>query len=249
MNVQRVGASAVVSGCAGVRLITFAGDAPSYRNAQLDDYQGRTRRHFAWRPPLRLRVRARFSHAAAHLHGTAGFGFWNDPFLMTGGRWPALPQVLWCFFASPPSDMALAMGVPGWGWKAAVMDAGRLAGVRWLPLAPVVMPALRRAAWQRRLWPRVQRDLGIAEAPLPVAMDVWHDYEIRWGAHTSSIRVDGWPVLDGAPTPRGPLGLVIWIDNQYMVVSPAGRFGHGCLPLPHPQWLEIADLQIEHGDG
>ena len=59
-------------------------------NAQIDDYQGLPRRRYRWRPPLTLTVCARFSHPAAGpgvqmpLRGTAGFGFWNDPFLMTG---------------------------------------------------------------------------------------------------------------------------------------------------------------------
>jgi len=65
-----------------------------YTDAQLDDYQGLPRRRFLWRPPLRMTVRARFSHPTGELRGTAGFGFWNDPFLMTGARMPALPRAI-----------------------------------------------------------------------------------------------------------------------------------------------------------
>ena len=166
MNVHRVAAGAVVRGAEGVRLLNFAGDGRSYTNAQLDDYQTLARRDFCWRPPLRLYVRARFSHEAGRFRGTAGFGFWNDPFLMTGWRWPALPRALWFFFASPPADMALTLDVPGWGWKAAVIDAARPVALRWLPLAPLLGPALRSRTLHRWLWPRLQRDLGIAEAPV-----------------------------------------------------------------------------------
>ncbi len=74
----------------------------AYTNAQIDDYQGLARHRFPWRPPLRLTLRARFSHPGAHesmpgptLTGTAGFGFWNDPFAMSERRLPALPRAIW----------------------------------------------------------------------------------------------------------------------------------------------------------
>jgi hypothetical protein len=54
-----------------------------------------------------MTVRACFSHPAGTLRGTAGFGFWNDPFLMTGARLPALPRAIWFFYASAPSEMKL----------------------------------------------------------------------------------------------------------------------------------------------
>src|SRR5262245_10750983 len=92
-----------------------------YVDAQIDDYHGlRRRSRFPWSPPLLLSVRARTSHPAAatlqppstgempsSLLGTAGFGFWNDPFTLTGGGVLAPPSALWFFYASPPSDMAL----------------------------------------------------------------------------------------------------------------------------------------------
>src|SRR5512140_859561 len=74
-----------------LRLVKPGTSARRYTTAQIDDYQDVPRRDFRWRPPLTLTVRARFSHPGtppfegdARLQGTAGFGFWNDPFLMTG---------------------------------------------------------------------------------------------------------------------------------------------------------------------
>jgi hypothetical protein len=244
MNVHRVAAGAVVRGASGLRLLNFADDGRTYTNAQLDDYQTLERRDFCWRPPLRLHVRGRFSHPADQLRGTAGFGFWNDPFLMSGWRWPAPPRALWFFFASPPSDMALTLTAPGWGWKAAVIDAAQPAALRWLPLAPLIIPALRSRTLHRWLWPRVQRDLGIAEAPVSGLLTTWRDYEIAWGVHESTFYVDGEAVLAGAPAPHGPLGLVIWIDNQYLVVHPSGRLRWGVLALAQTQWLEIDELEL-----
>lgn len=244
LTVHRVGRSALIRNATGVRLLNMAGDQHTYTNAQLDDYQTLARRDFLWRPPLHLSLRARFSHEAAHLHGTAGFGFWNDPFLMTGWRMPALPAALWFFFASPPSDMALAQGTPGCGWKAAIIDARRGRALRWLPLAPLLVPTMRSHAIHRRVWPWIQRDLGIAEAQVSGAMTQWRRYEIVWEERSAAFWVDGQPVLQGAPSPRGALGLVIWIDNQYLVAQPSGRLAHGVLSVPHAQWLEIGDLEI-----
>ena len=66
-----------------------------------------------------------------------------------------------------------------------------------------------------------------------------------WGDREADFLVDGEPVLQGAPSPRGPLGLVIWIDNQYLIVHPAGRLRHGILPLPHDQWLELDAVALQ----
>jgi hypothetical protein len=43
--------------------------------------------------------------------------------------------------------------------------------------------------------------------------------------------------------PRGPLGLVIWIDNQYAAWKPDGRVSMGALAHPQAQ-LEIEALEI-----
>ena len=36
--------------------------AGAYSDAQIDDYSGRARPTFPWRPPLKMAIRARFSH-------------------------------------------------------------------------------------------------------------------------------------------------------------------------------------------
>ena len=243
MNVHRLPGSGIIRTERGLRLMNMHADE-RYTNAQIDDYANLPRCAFRWRPPLRLRLRARFSNEPDALRGTAGFGFWNDRFLMTGWRMPAPPSVAWFFFASPPSDMPLAVTVPGQGWKASTIDATRPRAWRWAALAPALPILLRRSQWRRQLWPALQRDLGVAETPLRITMTHWHEYMIDWGQETTLFAVDGQTVLR-APSPRGPLGLVIWIDNQWMVATPTGRFGHGVLALDHAQWLEVADAAIE----
>ena len=191
---------------AGICLLNGAAGDRAYTNAQLDDYHGLARRDYPWRPPLRLHVRARFSHGADRLRGTAGFGFWNDPFMMSTSRPPTLPQALWFFFASPPSDMALAKGVPGRGWKAATIDARRAAFLALAPTAPVGVLLMHSPWLYARLWPIAQKALGVNEARLEHEMTAWHDYVIDWQTNAVDFFVDDVKVLQAAPAPGGPLG-------------------------------------------
>ncbi len=220
-------------------------DTRRYSNAQIDDYRRLPRQHLRWRPPLQLRVQARFSHPAGMLRGTAGFGFWNDPFMMSGARRPALPRAIWFFYASPPSDMQLALDVPGCGWKAATLDATRMGALALTPLAPLAVLAMRLHPLYRRLWPAIQHALGIQEAPLPVDMTDWHVYTLEWLSGWANFYVDGELILGRAPSPRGPLGFVMWIDNQYMIVTPQGRLGWGLLETNGEQWMEISHGEIK----
>lgn len=232
----------------GLRLSVISGDRDRYSNAQLDDHRDLPRRAFPNRPPLALTVRARFSHEAVTapagpgLLGTAGFGFWNDPFAMSGPRIPMLPRALWFFYASPPSDMKLDIATPGCGWKAAALDALRPEVLAPALAAPLLVPLMRAPAIYRRAWPGIQRRLRIAEALIPGAMTRWRDYRLEWGEKLARFFVDGQLILN-APAPRGPLGLVIWCDNQYMIATPQGQLGHGYLPAGN-QWLEFSRLNI-----
>jgi hypothetical protein len=247
-----------------LRLVNAGASAQRYSNAQIDDYGGLPRRRFLWSPPLTLTIRARFSHPGPRLSsacdcdfhyqpsstdsilgGTAGFGFWNDPAMTTGRRIPALPRAIWFFYASPPSNMKLDLATPGCGWKAATFDAARLPFLALAPTIPVAVPLMNLPAAYRRLWPIGQRAISVSEAPVDTDMTEWHTYRIDWGAATARFWVDDQLVLDCDTPPRGPLGLVIWLDNQFMVVTPQGRLRHGLLAKPGEQWLEIGSVVIE----
>jgi hypothetical protein len=216
----------------------------AYSNGQIDNYRGHKQLRFPNRPPLTLRIQARFSHPDGLLRGTAGFGFWNYPFVFGATELPRLPAAVWFFYASPPGNMALAHNVPGYGFKAAVIDATRPQALALIPLAPLAVPLLNIPPLAPLLWPPIQRVVGIGEAPIDVTMTDMHTYELRWGLTQSDFYVDGQPVLLGAPSPRGPLCLVIWLDNQYLIVTPQGRFGWGLLPFAERQWLEIASVEL-----
>lgn len=221
--------------------------AGRYTDAQIDDYEGLPRRRFPWRPPLTLTVRARFSHQAGELSGTAGFGFWNDPFMMTGRRLPTLPRAIWFFYASPPSDMKLDLKTPGYGWKAATLDALRLPFYVLVPTAPVAVPLMNIRPLYRALWPVAQKAMGVAEAALSLTMTEWHTYLIEWGTKAARFGVDDELKLEAPFSPQGPLGFVMWLDNQYAVVRPWGRFGYGLLEAPGRQWMEVDTVAIEPG--
>lgn len=239
-----VGGGALETGEQTLRLVKPATPSTIYTNAQLDDYQKLDRDNFRWRPPLTLTVRARFSHPADQLNGTAGFGFWNDPFLMTGARWPSLPRAIWFFFSAPPSNMRLALDVAGVGWKAATIDAWRLPFLLLAPSAPLAMPLMRIRAFYRKLWPIAQRAIGVSEASLATPLTAWHTYKIVWGVTTAQFYVDDQLVLSSTTPPRGPLGLVIWLDNQAMVITPWGEFHHTVVASTQEQWLELATVEI-----
>lgn len=217
-----------------------------YTDAQVHDY-GRfpfRRRTFPWRPGTRLRLNARFSHPASDLIGTAGFGFWNAPFADPSLKWPALPQAAWFFFASEPNDLPLAPSGPGRGWFAATLDVTSPQALMWAPAAPAVLVLNQFAGIRARLWPRVQRVLGISFAQPDLDLQAWHTYELVWAKDGCQFMVNGQPLLETPFRPRGPLGFVCWMDNQYMVMTGNGRFRWGTLPIHTTQWLEVANLAL-----
>ena len=238
-----------------LRFLTGGAVSGRYTNSQIDDYQGLPRSRFAWTPPLRLSVQARFSHGTEELRGTAGFGFWNDPLLMTQKRLPALPRAVWFFYASTPSNIKLDIDAPGHGWKAACIDAQRFSAILWAPLAPLLVPLMNFKRVYCALWPLIQRALQVREAVIPVDLATWHTYELCWERNfvrfsLSTRGSDSLRTILTAPSPQGPLGFVMWQDNQYLEITPWGRARWGTLNVPEHQWMEVRHLQIRaNGDG
>ena len=231
-----------------IRLQIPSGAEGKYRLAQLDDYESLPRRQFPWQPPVRLKIRARAS--ARVIPGTWGFGFWNAPFtlgIVRGVerlRLPNLPNAAWFFFASPPNYLSLREDLPADGSLAALFSSPQL----WAPLmalgAPVFpLMAIRPVA---RLLRRTGRQIVRQDAAsLDIDPCEWHVYEIFYDRRAAVFKVDGIQALESRLVPRGRLGLVLWVDNQYAALPPDQRPGFGTLPNPEPAWIELSDLQVE----
>ncbi len=229
------------------RLEIRAGVAGQYRLAQLDDYTKLSRKQFKWRPPVTLVFRARAS--AETIPGTWGVGLWNDPFSLSLGfgggvrRLPALPQAAWFFFASEHNYLSLQDELPAHGPLAATFRSSRLPPA----LLTLGAPGLSMLAWSpaARLLRRLARPLiKQAAAVLSIAATEWHNYEMVWKSEGVAFQVDGETVLETQIAPQPPLGLVLWIDNQYAAFPPSGKLSFGSLPTDSTCWIEIKDLSI-----
>ncbi len=219
----------------------------AYQLAQLDDYTGVPRRRFTQRPPLRLSLRARASHL--NLAGTWGFGLWNDPFgfsLGFGGRsqLPALPNAAWFMFASPRNHLSLQDGLPSNGSMAAVYRSPRIPSLLLAPgllaLPLLALPAAARGL-RRLAAGLVQQDAtALQHDPRE-----WHNYELLWQADKVDFRIDGQSVFLSQTSPKPPLSLVIWLDNQYAAWLPSGKLRYGVEEPQADSWVEISDLQVQ----
>jgi hypothetical protein len=232
------------------RLEIPVGPAGKYRLAQLDDYTHYSRWHFPWMPPLSLALCARASDN--YIPGTWGFGLWNDPFSFSIGfgggtrRLPALPNAIWFFFASPKNHLSLRDDLPNNGNLAAIFQSPNSAsyllipGVLFLPLL-FLSPMARL---MRRLGRRVIQQEAIS---FTADLTEWHQYGLVWEAHQIYLTLDGQKILESPLSPRGPLGLVLWIDNQFFAWAPNGRINYGNLETVRPAWIEIKDFNLEQG--
>jgi hypothetical protein len=241
------------------------GKADQYRLAQLDDYTQLKRSSFPLRSPCTLHLSARTSSAS--IPGTWGFGFWNDPFGLSLGfggnpfRLPTLPNAAWFFgsseenylsFKTPYAEKAVDSAANGFlaqtfrspGFHIGLIPAG------------LALPFSRKTT-RRSLGKIIEEDamqLGSLAARhqiqerthglQSVGPTQWHNYQIGWREKRVTFKVNGVLVLETSVSPHPPLGLVIWIDNQYAAFTPEGKIGFGVLENPEPAWLEIKDLEI-----
>jgi hypothetical protein len=78
---------------------------------------------------------------------------------------------------------------------------------------------------------------------LDIDVTQWHGYRLEWSPNRVIFEVDNVKVLETSVSPRPPLGLVIWIDNQHAAFRPDGRISFGVLQ-GHEEWMEVTDLTI-----
>lgn len=215
-----------------------AGDSSAYRFAQIDDYFGLPRRNFPHHS-LTLSLRARTSSST--IPGTWGFGLWNDPFGMSLGfganrfRLPTLPNAAWFFGASEENHLSFS-DKPAQGFLAQSFRSPKFHA----SLIPAGMVLPFSAKTTRRMLSKV-----IAEDSSALGVDVtrWHGYRLEWSSNRVAWVVDEVQVFESPVSPNPPLGLVIWIDNQYAAFTPQGKISFGVLE-GNEEWLEIEDLQL-----
>lgn len=215
------------------------GDSSAYRFAQIDDYFGLKRKDFPHHS-LTLSLRARTS--AFPLSGTWGFGLWNDPFGMSLGfggnkfRLPTLPNAAWFFGASEENYLSFQYDNPANGFIAQSFRSPKFHP--YLILAGLAFPF--RKIQTRRYLSKV-----IAEDSFALSVDStqWHSYQLEWSPKRVVWKVDNVQVFESSVSPNPPLGLVIWIDNQFASFTPDGKLAFGTL-ANEEAWLEIADLMM-----
>ena len=217
------------------------GDSSSYRFAQIDDYFGLSRRKF---PHHSLNLSLRAKTSSNSLPGTWGFGLWNDPFGMSlgfgGRRWrlPTLPNAAWFFGASQQNYLSFTDNKPAQGFLAQSFCSPKFHPL--LIPAAISLPFSRKGT--RKLLSKV-----IAEDSSALSVDVtqWHGYRLQWSVRRVAWYVDDALVFESPVSPNPPLGLVIWIDNQFASFPPDGKIGFGVLEGPEA-WLEISDMVMSN---
>lgn len=259
------------------RLSIPSGKGDKFRIAQLDDYAKIKGRRFPHHIPpsappgrgIKLSLSARTSGGS--IPGTWGFGFWNDPIVFSFGiagnpfRLPALPNAVWFFGAAKENYLSFkdthrpergGAQTKGASTMGSAQDEPAANGFiaqtfrspKFHPLlipAGIALPFSRKTT--RRLMGKVIGEDGFA---LRVDVTQWRRYSLDWSAKRVAFSVDDLRVFESQISPNPPLGLVIWIDNQYAAFTPDGKIGFGFLANPEPAWLEIKDLEIgELGTG
>jgi hypothetical protein len=224
----------------GWRLGIQKGDSLHYRDAQLDDYFRLPRHQFPHRS-LTLSLRARASSSS--IPGTWGFGLWNDPFGMSLGfggnpfRLPALPNAVWFFSASEQNYLSFTDDKPAQGFLAQTFRAPKFHPL--LIPAGLAMPFSRKGT--RKLLRKVIEEDSKALSVDPTQR---HAYRFEWSLKRVLFYVDDVQVFESTVSPNPPLGLIIWIDNQYAAFTPPGKIGFGVLENTEPAWIEITDLEL-----
>ncbi|MCL5428381.1 MAG: hypothetical protein M1347_01075 [Chloroflexi bacterium] len=238
----------IIETAEGWQLKPGSSRARSYQLAQLDNYSLLSRSTFPHKPPARLSMKARASNI--NLPGTWGVGFWNDPFGLSfgfggsAGRLPVFPNAAWFFFASPENHLALHQGLPGNGPMVAVFRSPRVPALL-LTLALPLMPFLAWPLTSRLLRRVVARMIDQEAISLDLEPTIWHEYKLDWERETTRFTVDEKVILETRLSPIPPLGLVLWIDNQYAAWPPDGRIRYGTLPTLKDCWVEIKDLHLD----
>jgi hypothetical protein len=246
-TVKSSGSKVVQTDRGGWHLEIPPGPGGAYRLAQLDDYSRLRRADLPYWPDLKFNIRARCSSET--IPGTWGFGFWNDPFSLRFMpnieflRLPVLPNAAWFFFASSHNYLSIKDDLPARGSLVAAFRSPKipaiLIAIPALGIPFLFLPPVARLA--RRIGSLVVKQGAAQTNQNPTE---WHDYALEWRRNGVVFEVDDRKVFETPVSPHPPLGLVIWVDNQYVATPPHGRFRYGRLPNVEPAWVEVEQIEV-----
>jgi hypothetical protein len=223
------------------------GPARAYSDGQLDDTRGRPRQALLHRPPLRLTLEAR---ASATPGGTLGFGFWNDPFPSWAGEagagrhLPASPRAIWFFHAAPPCELPFARRGPATGWTGSTLRGPALPGVLVAGLGAAAVAGMALPPLRTHLLAVYWRWFAGAQSDTIEGLDRWRTYQIDWKEDVATFEVDGRTILASRCPPASPLGLVMWIDNQWATFSRRRGIRFGVSPSFEESFLEVRRVRL-----
>jgi hypothetical protein len=226
-------------------LLIPSGRKGKYRWAQFDDYLDKSRKKFAWQSPSHLSLDARCDNP--HHQGTWGFGFWNDPFNTSLGvkgsvrRLPVLPNCAWFFFASKHNYLSFENNLPAQGFLAATFSSPIIPSIFYAPTLPFLPFLINKhfAKFARHVLSHfVKQDANLIDLDIKQ----WHTYKIDWQPHEVQFLIDDQMILSTLLSPKGKLGLVIWVDNQFAAFKPNGQIAFGTLAAKESTTLEIKNL-------
>ena len=219
-----------------------------YRWAQFDDYLHRLRRDFEWTAPCKITLTARCSNL--NHPGTWGFGLWNDPFNTNLGikgsvrRLPVLPNCAWFFYASEHNYLSFENKLPAQGFLAATFSSPLIPSIIFTPTLPFLPLLINKhfAKFARKtLSYIIKQDASL----LDVDVTNWHAYQINWQKNKVQFLIDEKEILTTKISPKGKLGIVIWVDNQYAAFNPNGQILFGTLAAQASTTLEINNLFVK----
>ena len=225
-----------------------AGESGDYRLAQLDNYPLMARKDFPLSSPASLSLSCRASSSS--IPGTWGFGFWNDPFAFSLGlkgmarRLHALPNACWFFSASPENHLSFNDKLSGSGFLAQTFRSPKIPSVLLLP-GLICTPLLFIKKFSKQLRYLVGRIIKEDSKLLYVDQTQWHTYNLSWHPTEVVFSIDNSVVFHSPISPQGPLGIVIWIDNQYAAWTPAGKLRMGTLKQVTSDWIDIENVEIK----
>jgi hypothetical protein len=176
---------------------------------------------------------------------------WNDPFsvsIQLGGgerRFPVLPNAVWFFSASKQNYLSFQDHLPANGFISQTFQSAHLPSPL-LAVASPLLPVLFLPWAARKLRIILQRWIKEDSFAWDIDITEWHNYSLTWEMDRVRFTVDH-HTFETKVSPGSPLGLVIWIDNQFAALSPNGKLSFGTLENPQPAWLEIENLSLYKG--